>query len=431
MSRFRKEQAFIILLLFWMHYHFSFYSSILLIFFTQGILFSALLLKKGITENEAHHKWLSLFVGLCSVYLLPFMLGFAGWYSLQPYQDILFYLPLQQTLFIGPAIYFYTKSLLNPEFEFSAKHRFHFIPGFLYLLFSLIVFISDKLILRTNFFYADGRDKDFDVWYQVLGLVSMLSYAILCIRYYLIYRKFIFQYSSFADYSQLKWVNRYLWVFTLMVLIQLVFFVLFPNWGSFLQKWWYYLMFAILNYYLGIQGFITTIKGTVPFFVIHQAPLFIGYLPQAIPLAISFNENNTTGESYLEPNSGVPDDEILAWKKKLESLIVTEGLYTNPNLTLMDIAQRLETHPTFISRIVNRVFQMNFNDWINGYRVNAVILRFEKNEHINQTLLGIALDCGFNSKTTFNRCFRKTTGLAPREYLKNLGPNHDLGRREV
>ncbi|WP_395078101.1 hypothetical protein [Flavobacterium sp.] len=64
-----------------MQYDFNFYSSLLLITFSQGILYSVLLLKKGIQTDNKSNYWLSLFVFLCSLYVAPWMLDFAGWYD--------------------------------------------------------------------------------------------------------------------------------------------------------------------------------------------------------------------------------------------------------------------------------------------------------------------------------------------------------------
>jgi len=134
-----------------MLFEFGFYSSLLLISFSQGILYSALLLTKAIkTENKSNY-WLSLFIFLCSLYIAPWMLGFAGWYDNQPYRDILFYLPLQHLFLIGPIIYFYTQSLLNPSFKFTKKEALHLIPGTLYLLYIIGMWVYDKFILHEYF----------------------------------------------------------------------------------------------------------------------------------------------------------------------------------------------------------------------------------------------------------------------------------------
>ena len=60
---------------------------------------------------------------------------------------------------------------------------------------------------------------------------------------------------------------------------------------------------------------------------------------------------------------------------------------------------------------------MNFNDFVNEKRAEAVIEKLKNGEHISNTLLSIALDCGFNSKTTFNRAFKKHTGITPKQFI--------------
>jgi hypothetical protein len=115
-----------------MLFNFSFYSSLLLIFFVHGLVYAVLLLRKGIRNESQSEKWLSLFLLLCTFFIAPWMLGFAGWYDNQPYRDFLFYMPMQQLYFIGPIIFFYVQSLLNPSFKFGKKEWWQMLPGILY-----------------------------------------------------------------------------------------------------------------------------------------------------------------------------------------------------------------------------------------------------------------------------------------------------------
>jgi hypothetical protein len=131
----------------------------LLFLFVNGLLFSLLLCIKGIRDKHVPSQWLSVFTLLCCSYLIPWMCGHSNWYFNEPYREILFYVPTMQVLLIGPVIYFYTKSLLDGSFKLTWKDRLHFLPGFLYLTYSGIVFVTDKLILQRPFFYADGKDK--------------------------------------------------------------------------------------------------------------------------------------------------------------------------------------------------------------------------------------------------------------------------------
>lgn len=400
-----------------MHFHFSFYSAILLIFFTQSMAFAFLLLKKSIQTSDRPSRWLSFFVFLCAIYLLPWMLGFAGWYSLQPYRDIMFYVPFQQLLFIGPAIYFYTQCLLNPSFNINKKQWIHLLPGILYMGYRLVIFITDKMILNEYYFYADGRDKNLDNWYQLIGFISMLFYFVLSLRYYAVYKKVIYNTLSFADKWQFSWIKKYLLAFLLMQVCWLLFFLFYPNWGNFKEKWWYYISFSLLLYYIGITGYSNNLQALVAFKMGAKNGEDIYLLEEdssSIATSISVHEEDQENTAVaLTPG-------VEMWKQKIEHLILNEQLFQNPQLTLLHIAQKLNTNQTLVSKMVNQGFKKNFNDLINEYRVDAVIELLKKGAHQQQTLLGISIDCGFNSKTSFNRCFKKHKGISPKAYIEQL-----------
>ena len=400
-----------------MLFQFGFYSSLLLITFSQGIIYTFLLLFKRFKTGNKSNSWLSLFILLCSLYIAPWMLGFAGWYDNQPYRDILFYTPLQHLFFIGPVIFCYTQSLLNPSFRFNKKQFLHFIPGILYLIYIISLWIYDKFIIKTYFFYADGMDKDFDKWYQYLGLISMVIYFILSLRYYTIYKKLIYQVVSYADSILFKWIQTYLIAFLIMLLSPLVFngvTYFYPNLNSYTGNWWYFLFFSLIMYYIAITGYSNPVISSIPFKLsesnTHQILLL--------------SENNLTlkQESFIEIDYEIftanDSIEIDLWKSRIEQLMQKDLLFKNPQLTLSDVAKNLETNVSIISKTINHGFKMNFNDFVNKYRIEEVKKAFSKDEHKKSTLLGIAFDCGFNSKATFNRSFKKNTGLSPKEYLE-------------
>ena len=107
----------------------------------------------------------------------------------------------------------------------------------------------------------------------------------------------------------------------------------------------------------------------------------------------------------------------------------TEKPYLNSELNLSDLASELEMHRNELSQIINKGFQKNFNDFINEFRVNAFKKELENGAHKQLSLLGIAMDCGFNSKATFNRVFKKITNTSPTEFLQNL-PKYDVSNRK-
>src|SRR6185437_10563614 len=90
----------------------------------------------------------------------------------------------------------------------------------------------------------------------------------------------------------------------------------------------------------------------------------------------------------------------------------------------------LKVHPHELSRIINVALKKNFNDFVNEYRIREIISKMQEPANDRLTLVGIAFDCGFKSKTTFNRVFREMTGKSATEYkdfIKNERPTYHLG----
>ena len=399
-----------------MFFDFGFKSSFLLIFFFHGIIFSVLLFIKGLTSGNKSSLWLGAFTLLCSMYIVPFMLGYAGWYSKPIYRDLLFYIPFQQVLLLPPVLYFYFKTLLDRSFIFSKKDFLHFSPAALYLSYSIIVVVTDKIILHEYYFYKDGKDKDLSGWYQVAGFISLICYLTLSLKNYKKYKTITYNTLSFADSVMFKWAQRFLIAFLLLLAIRLLFFILNPEWDEFGRKFWYYVSFSILYYYISISGYTNSLR---------SAASFSDLPPNAdATLELKINSTNEPEEKLFAFNNiervgekvEIPD--LLLWKEKIETLMLSDRLFENPELTIADLCGQLGTHPKKISQAINQGFDMNFNDFVNHYRIRAVIKKIEDGEHELQTLISIAFECGFNSKSTFNRAFKRYTSSTPKEYIK-------------
>lgn len=379
-----------------------------MIFFFHGLVFSFLLLRNGIIHKNKASKWLSLLLFLYAMYITPYMLGYANWYSQKTTREILFFVPFMQVLLIGPVVYFYTKTLLNTNFKLSKKDYIHFIPALLYAFYSLIIFITDKFILDEFYFYADGRDKDLANWYQITGLISMAFYLVLSLRYYFNYRKLLFDKVSYADTLLFKWIRNFMIAFLSILILRVLFFILNPEWGNFGNQFWHYIAFSFIFYYIAVTGYGHVIKQTT-------------LRNEKLKVINVFDDENSNLKRDSKTNTTEPD--TLKWKEKLSNLMIEKKLFENPRLTLSDVADELGTTSKTISSVVNSGFNMNFNDFVNHYRIEAVKDKLDKGEQTTSTLLGIALDCGFNSKATFNRAFKKSTDLSPKAYLENLAKN--------
>ena len=94
-----------------------------------------------------------------------------------------------------------------------------------------------------------------------------------------------------------------------------------------------------------------------------------------------------------------------------------EALYKKNDLTLQDLANRLDTHPNYLSQVINEMEHKNFYNYINSLRVKEFIRSASRGETKSYTLLALAFDSGFNSKSTFNKYFKESTGKSPSEYF--------------
>lgn len=156
-------------------------------------------------------------------------------------------------------------------------------------------------------------------------------------------------------------------------------------------------------------------------------------------LAIAFVGIGMAAEAMLKPDSPVQltmpvTDRTDAREKgrRLKEAVAANRLYEDPELTLTTLALKLKIHPHDLSRIINTGLEKNFSDLINEFRVRDIARKMQDPAYDQITLLGIAYESGFNSKTTFNRVFKEMTGKTPAEYknsLKNEVPIDKLGLR--
>ncbi|MCB0841570.1 MAG: helix-turn-helix transcriptional regulator, partial [Bacteroidetes bacterium] len=114
----------------------------------------------------------------------------------------------------------------------------------------------------------------------------------------------------------------------------------------------------------------------------------------------------------------IPEDEQENYKLKLENVMQENHLYKSENLTLRSLAQEIDLHPNKLSWLMNEVLGKNFNEYINGLRVGAFKKKALEPAFSHYSLLGIAYECGFNSKSVFNDFFKKSEGMTPSAWLK-------------
>ena len=117
-------------------------------------------------------------------------------------------------------------------------------------------------------------------------------------------------------------------------------------------------------------------------------------------------------------SSPLDNSQIEHYSEAIELLMNEKKLYIDPELSLKQLAAHVGLHANKLSWLLNNHFGNNFNDFINRFR----IMEFQKMAidpaNKNLTLLGLAYDSGFNSKTVFNTFFKKETGMTPKQWVK-------------
>lgn len=119
---------------------------------------------------------------------------------------------------------------------------------------------------------------------------------------------------------------------------------------------------------------------------------------------------------------GLLDEECRDLAAQVEALL-ENGAYQDSELTVRSVAQQLQVHHNRLSRAVNSSLHISFPRLVNRYRVRYVQQVVSANRDTGRTMLDIAMDAGFPSKSTFNRVFREETGMTPTEYLRNQPEN--------
>jgi len=362
-----------------------------------GINF-ALLLWFAKKPNQAANRLLSL--ALATIVLwMAWVLGVD--IRLGTYFPRWSWLPLQFSLAPGPLLYFYVLKITRPEFKFRFKHLLHFSP----LLLELgVLLLEIKESMRTGAAtYTTLVFRQFNPVLQLLVFISVGAY--LYASYRLIER--FYQNLKFTGGDRHRYELR--WLRNLLIAFGLL--------------WVLWIPFTAADYFnnhhrSGIQAYY---------------PLYLLLAAMAIWMAaVVFLRPEASvpadAPSFLKPATPAELKQKGVWLKKI---VKANGYYLDPELSLVSLAEKLELTTHELSRIINTVLKKNFNDFINEYRVAEVIKRMQDPAYNRITLLGVAYDSGFNSKSTFNLIFKKMAGKTPAEYKTELRKeflSYNLGR---
>jgi len=302
---------------------------------------------------------------------------------------------------IGPSIFFYVKSVFEGQ-RFKKINYLHYIPLLLYLVFVsvpiLISFLQEKFIFSYLSFLNDNVDFAF-----LLMSVYLMVYALSALIIFLKYRSISAENLSDTNITDLGWIKIMLIgviaIMTITIFVDIIdiFIVNLPDELDYITLF----LVVFFVFYLGYYG-IRQSQILIPDFLLDNLKI-----------------DNEVGESvnYLSSMSNL---EIESVKNRLEEILLNEKPYLNEDFTLTKFADLVSISNKKLSTILNQHMNTSFYDLINSYRVESVKEKINSRAYDNYTLLGVAYESGFKSKTSFNRIFKKETGLSPSEYKKSL-----------
>jgi len=123
-------------------------------------------------------------------------------------------------------------------------------------------------------------------------------------------------------------------------------------------------------------------------------------------------------ENTIKKKELLDEKTVKLYSDRLLNLIKEKEPYLNPGLSLRLLANQIDIHPNQLSWLLNESMGKNFNEFINHYRIEFFKILSKDPKNSNITIMGLAYDSGFNSKTVFNTYFKKETGLTPLQFLK-------------
>ncbi|MEM1336297.1 MAG: AraC family transcriptional regulator [Bacteroidota bacterium] len=340
-------------------------------------------------NNIAANKILSLQLLVSCVVLLTRM----AIYKAEALWIIQRLAPLEALIFVfGPLGYSYLKRLLEREQAHFRLSWIHYFPALIYLGFLAYLNtysteeFGKKLIaggFSTLFFRAELSAILFNWWYWWLST-----------RFFLTILKKEKEQLSFQQTS-LLFIQVLLLTSGLVLLAWTV---------SFLSTHVFNVLLPVLNYNL-VWITIPLLIYVVGFFALKQPEIFRIMVKE---------KSKIRSRELLKPK------EVSVLKKELNQVMEKEKIYLDNELTLAGLAKRLNTSTNNLSWLLNTVYQSNFYDFINGYRIREFVYKLEREEHKVKTIFSLSLEVGFNSKSTFNKAFKTELKQTPSNYIKNL-----------
>lgn len=344
----------------------------------QGFILSLALIVKGLKTQRA-----SLFLGLIIYVFAQEMLnawGIQVRYHRQP-TSIPFW-NFQSYLLLPLSLWFFGQLTSAPGYTFKRKYALFFLP----------VVIEWAIRFAWQMYRRHTREElpsllDNPVWFSITEILPIIGMVVVLS----IYGKQLFAFRSsllrrqpslaFMQYFRIYGLFSFMAMLTVLWIAGVVF-----RWPVF----------------SGIEALLTVLLFGMG---------YIGYLDPGF-----FTLPAVPDSRVVEKPDFAQFDDALHLKR-LHAAFREGALYTQSKLTVEDVASTLQLPARYVSYLINTYCATNFNAFVNAFRVEEVIRKLGDPREQHKTVLALAFEAGFNSKSTFNQVFRQHTGKSPSQYL--------------
>ena len=393
-----------------------------------------------------------------------------------PYQLLI---PLNLTAIISapcipPLVWSYIQKLRNYDWKFRARHIVWIIvPVAFFTAGSLLILLSNSADVTTflsqldseNFSIAIAPFKKGPVYYYAImsmvlyQIIMICEYIVLCAYFIRFYRQDKYSLKHLRDFfrgkkirvSELQMYNSFIpllsllikviipkrldnthpWISAMLAVMMLVCFSFFAYIALFSSK-------STVTFAEMLNGFRYNYRPENKGAVIEQ--MMGEMVEEAEEEALKRIQERIGENLHIEQFRSGEDSEDAptvasnifnavanSWDEdsllsRFQSLMMNEQLFLNPRLSLVDVAEKLNTNKTYISKLVNNTYNLGFPELINTLRIDYAEQYILKNRHARQN--EIAEHCGFLSASSFNNIFKKVTGMTPKVWIASMEKNH-------
>ncbi len=370
----------------------------------QGLLFGTMLLLLHSRKNKPT-LYLGLFILLFSLEPVPNILRDMKILQQYPQWELL---PTHFHFLAFPLFYIYIQKIS----VFNGKKSSYktLIPGVLEVIIGFVVFflpVSLKLAIKNS---------PSTVVYFILGLIYTIFIGILIVKWINAHQKEVNNQFSETLNKQLNWSRWFVYASIFFQLLLLINF--FAN-----NTYWYFfttVVNVILIYWVSFKGI--TQENIVSLYLVFpeleeslENPDPKNAAPEPLYKPVQAGKNKLSGE----PSSFMTREEMQSVVALIDDYVTNSRCFLKQDLTIVDIAEAVNVHPKRISHSLNKQRGINFNNYINKFRVKEAKKMFDSKEHKHLSVEGIGIEAGFNSKATFYNAFKKHEGCTPGSY-KNV-----------